>query len=224
LHGGSRSSGKAALLYAGAPPLQSSFFYERTLRSLTYSAPFAASLACTGLGFLLIMNRMVEPETFEWAQWVLLLALGGFVGNFVFSLSDHVENGFFYPMEWVPVVASAGRFVSINLAEGQLAATRRRRGAFPIRLTGASAFWPCSAPHDLGGLLSPPPGFLVRLARISVSDAHHPSFAWQKGQFTGNGAITPPTGLSVHQRALNTGPSASNRCKRIERGVTHHRR
>ena len=42
--------------------LESHFFYERTLRSLTYSAPFAAPLAYTGLGFLLIMNRMVDPE------------------------------------------------------------------------------------------------------------------------------------------------------------------
>jgi hypothetical protein len=87
--------------------LESRFFYERTLRSLTYSAPFAAPLAYTGLGFLLIMNRMVEPESLEWAQWVLLLALGGFIGNFVFSLSDHASNGFFHPLEWVPVVASA---------------------------------------------------------------------------------------------------------------------
>jgi hypothetical protein len=87
--------------------LQSHFFYERTLSSLTYSAPFAAPLAYTGLGFLLIMNRMVEPKSLEWAQWVLLLALGGFVGNFIFSLADHAENGFFHPLEWVPVAASA---------------------------------------------------------------------------------------------------------------------
>jgi hypothetical protein len=87
--------------------LQSSFFYERTLRSLTYSAPFAAPLAYTGLGFLLLLNRMVDPETLEWAQWILLLTLGGFVGNFVFSLTDHVENGFFRLLEWAPVVASA---------------------------------------------------------------------------------------------------------------------
>ena len=87
--------------------LQSHFFYERTLRSLTYSAPFAAPLAYTGLGFLLILNRMVDAEALEWARWVLLLALGGFVGNFVFSLTDHAENGFFRPLEWVPVVASA---------------------------------------------------------------------------------------------------------------------
>jgi hypothetical protein len=87
--------------------LESHFFYERTLRSLTYSAPFAAPLAYTGLGFLLIMNRMVDPKTMEWAQWVLLLTLGGFVGNFVFTLADHAGNGFFNPLEWVPVVASA---------------------------------------------------------------------------------------------------------------------
>lgn len=87
--------------------LQSRFFDERTLRSLTYSAPFAAPLAYTGIGFLLIMNRMVDPETREWAEWVLFLTLGGFFGNFVFSLADHAGNGFFNPFEWVPVVASA---------------------------------------------------------------------------------------------------------------------
>ena len=87
--------------------LESHFFYERTIRSLTYSAPFAAPLAYTGLGFLLVMNRMVSEETAEWAQWVLLMTLGGFIGNFVFSLADHAANGFFFKLEWVPVVASA---------------------------------------------------------------------------------------------------------------------
>lgn len=87
--------------------LDSSFFYERTVRSLTYSAPFAAPLAYTGLGFLLVINRMVDSNTEEWARWVLFLTVGGFAGNFVFSLSDHAENGFFYPVEWVAVVASA---------------------------------------------------------------------------------------------------------------------
>ena len=42
--------------------LDSQFFYERTIRSLTYAAPFAAPLAYTGLGLLLIVNRMVEPD------------------------------------------------------------------------------------------------------------------------------------------------------------------
>lgn len=87
--------------------LESHFFYERTLRSLTYSAPFAAPLAYAGLGFLIIMNRMVDPDSREWAHWVLLFALGGFTGNFVFSLADHAANGFFRSVEWIPVVASA---------------------------------------------------------------------------------------------------------------------
>ena len=87
--------------------LESSFFYERTIRSLTYSAPFAAPLAYTGLGFLLVMNRMVDRKSVEWAQWILLFTMGGFIGNFVFSLADHAGNGFFFAVEWVPVVASA---------------------------------------------------------------------------------------------------------------------
>jgi hypothetical protein len=87
--------------------LQSHFFYERTLRSLTYSAPFAAPLAYAGLGFLLIMNRMVNASSIEWAQWILAFSLGGFFGNFIFSLADHATNGFYYRLEWVPVAASA---------------------------------------------------------------------------------------------------------------------
>lgn len=87
--------------------LDSRFFYERTLKSLTYAAPFAAPLAYAGLGLLLIMNRMVRPGSLEWAKWVLLLALGGFLGNLVLSLTDHATNGFFRISEWTPVVASA---------------------------------------------------------------------------------------------------------------------
>jgi hypothetical protein len=87
--------------------LRSRFFYEETLESLVYTAPFAAPLAYTGLGLLLIMNRMVDTESVEWPLWVLLLALGGFVGNFIFSLADHAQNGFFRATEWIPVAASA---------------------------------------------------------------------------------------------------------------------
>lgn len=87
--------------------LDSRFFYERTLKSLTYAAPFAAPLAYTGVGLLLIMNRMVDSRTLEWAQWVLLLALAGFFGNFVLSLTDHASNGFFRSVEWIPVISSA---------------------------------------------------------------------------------------------------------------------
>jgi hypothetical protein len=87
--------------------LDSRFFYERTLKSLVYAAPFAAPLAYTGLGLLLVMNRMVMPRGQEWSLWVVLMALGGFVGNFVFSLTDHAQNGFYHVTEWIPVVSSA---------------------------------------------------------------------------------------------------------------------
>jgi len=87
--------------------LDSRFFYDNTIKSLTYAAPFAAPLAYTGLGLLLIVNRMVDSRSIEWAYWVLLLALGGFLGNFVFSLTDHAVNGFFRTIEWLPVITSA---------------------------------------------------------------------------------------------------------------------
>ena len=87
--------------------LQSQFFQQWTLASLVYAAPFAAPLAYTGLGSLLIMNRMVADKETEWAQWVIFFALGGFAGNFIFSLTDHAQNGFFHRTEWIPVISSA---------------------------------------------------------------------------------------------------------------------
>jgi hypothetical protein len=75
----------------------------------TIIAPSAPKppLAYTGIGFLLVMNRMVDSECGKWAQWVLLFTMGGFLGNFTVSLMDHAANGFFFPAEYVPVVASA---------------------------------------------------------------------------------------------------------------------
>lgn len=87
--------------------LDSWFFRQWTLASLVYAAPFAAPLAYTGIGLLLIMNRSVDHETREWPLWVMFLALGGFFGNFVFSVTDHAQNGFFHVTEWIPVISSA---------------------------------------------------------------------------------------------------------------------
>jgi hypothetical protein len=95
--------GAAGVLYH----LDSHFFYERTLKSLTYTAPFAAPLAYVGLGCLTLMNRMIRQQTREWSRWVLFFAAGGFAGNFVLSLADHATNGFFHWTEWIPVVSSA---------------------------------------------------------------------------------------------------------------------
>jgi hypothetical protein len=87
--------------------LESQFFEQQTLKNLVYAAPFVAPLAYTGIGFLILLNRMVDQQSSDWARWVIVLALGGWVGNFVLSLADHAQNAFFYWYEWIPVIASA---------------------------------------------------------------------------------------------------------------------
>ncbi len=83
--------GLAGVLYH----LDSQFFSQWTIQSLVYTAPFAAPVAYAGLGFLLLVNRMVPSRDVEWSQWVVFFAFGGFVGNFGLSLADHAMNGFF---------------------------------------------------------------------------------------------------------------------------------
>lgn len=83
--------------------LESAFFELFTLKSLVYSAPFVAPLAYAGVGLLLLLNRL---ENQGWAEWVVFLSLGGFVGNFALSLLDHAQNGFFEATEYIPVVAA----------------------------------------------------------------------------------------------------------------------
>jgi len=87
--------------------LNSTFFEYQTLRSLVYTAPFIAPLAYTGLGCLLIMNRMIKQDEMEWSQWLIFFGLAGFFGNFVLALLDHAQNGFFLMTEWIPVISSA---------------------------------------------------------------------------------------------------------------------
>ena len=87
--------------------LESHFFEEQTLRNLVYTAPFVAPLAYTGIGLLLILDRTTDPASPAWPRWVVFLACGGFAGNFVLSLADHAQNGFFNRLEWIPVIVSA---------------------------------------------------------------------------------------------------------------------
>ncbi len=96
--------------------LESQFFERRTLASLVYTAPFIAPLAYTGLGLLVILNRSVPARRLAWAQWVTLLAMGGFAGNFVLSLADHAQNGFFQRTEWIGVFAAAFATSALLLA------------------------------------------------------------------------------------------------------------
>ena len=87
--------------------LNSQLFQVYTIKSLVYTAPFAAPLSYTGIGFLLLLNGSVAPNSKEWSTWVIFLALGGFFGNFILTLCDHAQNGFFSPSEWIPVWTSA---------------------------------------------------------------------------------------------------------------------
>lgn len=103
--------------------LRSAFFADQTLGNLVYTAPFSAPLAYSGVGLLLILNRTVDDRTREWAWWVIVLALGGFLGNFALSLADHAVNGFFRPLEWTGVIAGAA---GVGALAGVLAAPDNR--------------------------------------------------------------------------------------------------
>jgi hypothetical protein len=87
--------------------LNSAFFVKQTLGNLVYSAPFLAPLAYVGVGLLLLLLRLESAEPPVLGSWVVLLALGGFIGNFGMTLLDHARNGFFRWTEWVPVVSAA---------------------------------------------------------------------------------------------------------------------
>ena len=52
-------------------------------------------------------------------RWVVVLALGGFLGVFVLALCDHAQNGFFYASEWWAVASSAlaGGFLAVALVD-----------------------------------------------------------------------------------------------------------
>lgn len=96
--------------------LHDTFFRETTLENLVYTAPFIAPLSYTGLGLLLVLNRSKVSGDREWGQWVLLLAWGGLIGNFVLSVADHAINGFFRWEEWIAVAASAAAVGIIGVA------------------------------------------------------------------------------------------------------------
>lgn len=135
--------------------LANGFFVRHTLHSLVYAAPFAAPLAYVGVGLLAILVRMEPAGSPAFGPWVLMLALGGFVGNFALSTLDHAQNGFFSETEWIPVVAAAFG------ASFLLIAVLRPHPAF-LRF----CFWVCGAEAAVGLL-----GFALHL----VSEGRSPT-------------------------------------------------
>ncbi|MCC7418934.1 MAG: hypothetical protein IT428_01515 [Planctomycetaceae bacterium] len=111
---GSVLVGVAGLLWH----LESQFFQDQTLRSLVYTAPFAAPLSYTGIGLLLLLDRLRPDEETDWTRWVLVLAMGGFVGNFLLALADHAQGGLLDWNEWIPVVAAALAVGALAVAVG----------------------------------------------------------------------------------------------------------
>lgn len=87
--------------------LESGFFEKQTLHDLVYAAPFVAPLSYVGVGLLGLLVHSADAGTPRLGPWVILLALGGFVGNFVLSVLDHAQNGFFHVTEWIPVASAA---------------------------------------------------------------------------------------------------------------------
>ncbi|MCB9734856.1 MAG: hypothetical protein H6745_19900 [Deltaproteobacteria bacterium] len=138
--------------------LDSAFFQRETLHDLVYTAPFIAPLAYTGLGLLLVMNRTVSADRAEWGFWVVVLALGGFVGNLVLSLADHAQNGFFNPLEWVPVVAAAlcvGFLVVVAGGERKRPFLRLCYGVLAFEVVVAVAGFVLHLVADLGATEAP---------------------------------------------------------------------
>lgn len=102
--------------------LHNSFFKFFTLKSLVYTAPFVAPLAYSGLGFLILINSKVKPDSIKWNKYLIFIGLGGFIGNYILSLCDHAQNGFFINYEWIPVISSsfAISFLSIFIIKKEI--------------------------------------------------------------------------------------------------------
>jgi hypothetical protein len=132
--------------------LKSAFFVEQTLRNLVYSAPFLAPLAYVGVGLLLLLVRLEAAESPVLGWWVVLLALGGFIGNFGMSLLDHAQNGLFRWTEWVPVVSAAfaASFLLVVLLRREATFIRITYGVLGLQVVVGVAGFALHISADLG--------------------------------------------------------------------------
>ncbi len=132
--------------------LKSAFFQEETLQNLVYSAPFLAPLAYVGVGLLLLLVRLEAPESPVFGWWVVLLALGGFVGNFGMALLDHAQNGLFHWTEWVAVVSAAfaASFLFVVLLRGEPAFIRMTYGVLGLQIVVGVVGFALHVIADLG--------------------------------------------------------------------------
>lgn len=87
--------------------MESQFFQNTSLKSLIYTAPLVAPLSYTALGLLIFVNLYVPSQGLHFGQWIVILSYIGFAGNFILSLLDHAQNGFFHMSEWIPVISAA---------------------------------------------------------------------------------------------------------------------
>jgi hypothetical protein len=87
--------------------LDSHLLREFTLKNMVYTAPLVAPLSYTGIGIVLVINSLYDSKNEEWYKTILFCAWTGFLGNFILSVADHAQNGFFHLTEWIPVIASA---------------------------------------------------------------------------------------------------------------------
>jgi len=87
--------------------LDSNFFADPSIKSMVYTAPLVAPLAYSGIGILLIANALFSSKSKKWMYLTLGCGWVGFLGNFILSLVDHAQNGFFHMTEWIPVISSA---------------------------------------------------------------------------------------------------------------------
>ncbi len=132
--------------------LKSAFFVEQTLGNLVYSAPFLAPLAYVGVGLLLLLVRLEAAESPAFGWWVVVLALGGFIGNFGMSLLDHAQNGLFHWTEWIPVLsgAFAASFLFVVLLRPEAAFIRVTYGVVGLQAVVGGIGFVLHVAADLG--------------------------------------------------------------------------